>query len=143
VYSAERVRGTDAVSTRYRRGVDAVPTRCRRGADAVPTRYEPGTGGVLTALPRDTRGVPRGYWVLDDDLRGVGVRERDRVGVHTMSFVRVCAYFLVCVHLCACGRTRVVAFGATGRARARWPQVPCGRAARPARRGLADMGTRP
>ncbi len=42
-----------------------------------------------------------------------------------------------------CGRERVVAFVATGRARARRPQVSPGRAARPTRDGLRDKGTRP
>jgi hypothetical protein len=60
-----------------RQSTRAVPTRCRRGADAVyggvfwgtefvpryaVTRYERGTCGVLTGLPRNTTGVPRGYW---------------------------------------------------------------------------------
>ncbi len=41
-----------------------------------------------------------------------------------------------------CGRARVVAFGATGRARARRPQVSPGRAARPTR-FMGDNRTRP
>jgi hypothetical protein len=42
-----------------------------------------------------------------------------------------------------CGHACVVAFGATGRARARLPQVSRGRSARPTRHGLRDMRTRP
>jgi hypothetical protein len=42
-----------------------------------------------------------------------------------------------------CGRACVVAFGATGRARARWPQVAPGRAAQSRRDGLRDLTTRP
>jgi hypothetical protein len=41
------------------------------------------------------------------------------------------------------GRARVVAVGATGRARAPRAQVSPGRAARPTRCGMRDMGTRP
>jgi hypothetical protein len=41
------------------------------------------------------------------------------------------------------GCARVVAFGATGRARARRPQVSPGRAARPTRDGQADVTTHP
>jgi hypothetical protein len=44
---------------------------------------------------------------------------------------------------CVGGRARVVAFGATGRARARRPQVSPGRAVPPARRGKREAGTRP
>jgi hypothetical protein len=44
---------------------------------------------------------------------------------------------------CVGGCARVVAFGATGGARARRPQVSRGRAARPRRDGLRDLGTRP
>jgi hypothetical protein len=80
----------------------------------------------------------------------IGLRHRARVCSECVRAARRCARppiaqrrFAVSIARPAPrvgGRARVVAVGATGRAR---PQVSRGRAARPRRNGLREMGTRP
>jgi hypothetical protein len=126
-------------------------TGTRQSTRAVPTRYRPCTSVFVSAHVR------------------VFVHLH-RIFVRVCSYVCVCGERVCAPRRCArplaarrqravsiarpraaqCSRACVVAlgatrraFGATGRARARRPQVSPGRAARPRRRGLAEVSTRP